>query len=1040
MRNAWYIGPPVVLGVTFVFLFSLVGPGLFLQPQRAMAAEPAYEQARDELAKTLRLVRQYREQLDTSAFDPAALARSIGDDTGALFAFVRDKIQLHPYRGVQRFAEGTLMSRAGSSCDKALLLGAMLRAHGHEVRYARGALDDAAARRRLAEVSPQPRLQHALMPLVPINPELEALTLRLGATPEEVAADRDATLVWQQAMIEGLSWGLQRNYDLLNRELVAAGVTIGSAANTDTARAVDNLREYCWVQVDQGGSWLDLDPSLRTSKPGDRPTEPASVTTTLPNELATQLEVTLRLERRQGDQSMSESVLKVTEVLNAAVNELQVALVPESAAAGVAAMNEQGNALDSLDVLWPVLFVNGRPNHGHPFNLQGAVVADEPAERLVKSQKEAMDLFGTRIEGEQSASASRLTGITVDFKLLQPDGRSSSWSRRLAGFNGNEIVFRADLLSPLSLVASASRVDPHWVETRLLDLLLTNRQLIAAGVDVGYNRLPPNWKELVEHAKPVAPPALLGLISMRGTLLDYLAAFYAPGLLAYPDGPLVAGWREHVIMGDEVRGEAEIDIMANAVTAIDFQRPDLGDRSASFREVQGISDTLLEYLLLGGGDAVNAHSVAYNAELNGMPFIVLKAGQTAADANMGADLAAGSVVVAPSHSVKLGDHEALAWWRIDPKTGSTLGIGSEGRGQSMTETVIVHAFVIGSICTGFAAWDTVQDPQTSGTGSFVKCIIVSVILIPVGYGLSRIASRLFRLVAARMGVKVGGAVSAAAAAAAGAGGSAGAKPSSSKPVPAKSTPVKAGGPKIEPAPPPEPAPPKKGSGSGQGGSPSAEPVEKPYDPMEPPGPPGPKPKPKPTKPFEPKKGGLFKGLDPGEGKAPGTKTEPANPVTGKKTQGVGFEPLDEDFLTREQKTTARKVGENINKWNRNPPLSEEEIRKQTEFEASRGLDAEAIEAGVAWKKGGVSIDEIMRTTGQSREWVMEALNRYLEKGQHVTDPATRARLVNDWANGNTYPQGDVPTPASEPKNKLDAYNPFEIAKPDATTVNIPLGE
>ena len=120
--------------------------------------------------------------------------------------------------------------------------------------------------------------------------------------------------------------------------------------------------------------------------------------------------------------------------------------------------------------------------------------------------------------------------------------------------------------------------------------------------------------------------------------------------------------------------------------------------------------------------------------------------------------------------------------------------------------------------------------------------------------------------------------------------------------------------------------------------------------------------------------------------------------------------------------------------------SEEEIRKQTEFGAVRGLDAEAIEAGVAWKKGGVSIDEIMRTTGQSREWVMEALNRYLEKGQHVTDPATRARLVNDWANGNTYPQGDVPTPASEPKNKLDAYNPFEIAKPDATTVNIPLGE
>ena len=61
-----------------------------------------------------------------------------------------------------------------------------------------------------------------------------------------------------------------------------------------------------------------------------------------------------------------------------------------------------------------------------------------------------------------------------------------------------------------------------------------------------------------------------------------------------------------------------------------------------------------------------------------------------AQARMKQDLAAGYVVVAPA---TLPADRAACWWRIDPKTGQTLGIGAMGWGQSSTETTLHYTRV-----------------------------------------------------------------------------------------------------------------------------------------------------------------------------------------------------------------------------------------------------------------------------------------------------------------------------------------------------------
>ena len=75
-----------------------------------------------------------------SVFDVDQKSAELGSDVSRLFAFVRDDIRHQIYAGVLRGARGTLTGRAGNAWDKAVLLGALLRHHGREVRFARGRL------------------------------------------------------------------------------------------------------------------------------------------------------------------------------------------------------------------------------------------------------------------------------------------------------------------------------------------------------------------------------------------------------------------------------------------------------------------------------------------------------------------------------------------------------------------------------------------------------------------------------------------------------------------------------------------------------------------------------------------------------------------------------------------------------------------------------------------------------------------------------------------------------------------------------------
>ncbi len=83
-----------------------------------------------------------------------ALAASLPDDASAVFAFVRDAIDIDPYDGAMRGALGTWLSRAGSPSDKTLLLAWLLTQKHYAVTFVRGTLSDD-ERRAIANVAPR---------------------------------------------------------------------------------------------------------------------------------------------------------------------------------------------------------------------------------------------------------------------------------------------------------------------------------------------------------------------------------------------------------------------------------------------------------------------------------------------------------------------------------------------------------------------------------------------------------------------------------------------------------------------------------------------------------------------------------------------------------------------------------------------------------------------------------------------------------------------------------------------------------------------
>ena len=219
------------------------------------------------------------EALPLAEWDIGALAASLGTDPRAAFEFVRDSIRFDPYPGVLRGASGTLAARSGNASDRALLLHDLLAAMGIGSRFAFGDLAPEAA---------AVLVDHAFDRAV--SPLSDAGDLRL--------ASLDGTAIEQRS---------RRDYALLRDAL---GDRFAAMAPASIQGVLMDVVHHTWVQVEQGDTWVDYDPSLNDAQPGTALAVVARTSDAMPPEEHQSVTVRVIAETLHGEEVWDEMLLE----------------------------------------------------------------------------------------------------------------------------------------------------------------------------------------------------------------------------------------------------------------------------------------------------------------------------------------------------------------------------------------------------------------------------------------------------------------------------------------------------------------------------------------------------------------------------------------------------------------------------------------------------------------------------------------------------------------------------------------------------------
>ncbi len=665
-------------------------------------ARPDYAIAKKRLDTLFDGLPKLRMSFDTRDIDVGARARALGPDVDASFAFVRDRIAYQRYRGTLRFALGTLMSRAGNSCDQAALLGALLRRHHRRVRYAVGVLDTATAR-RLVGMTDQPRVAASRDKLYqrPSRERIAALA-GLGFSKDRIAAiaarDRKAAA----AVFRYIGGAKAFHAARIEDHLKSAGMS-PKAVGFDASPIVAAARRHCWVQVEREGKWVDLDPSFRNAKPGQHFTDAKSTADALPASLAYRLTFTLRIEQRTGKKVKTHVVLRRTALLRGGITSISLRFVPEKAKRGGPLDRTKIGGLLKFKVAWPVLVVDGKPQAGAPFDLKGNKLSRDIRKRTMGGIAKALGSIGFGKKPAKSA----LGRVVLEMRLAGPGGERWRVERVIAARRGAKtkraaLNLRLQLLGGYHVMATGSRVRSALVRRAMLARAVARRKVYETALDLAYGRIKVTDVLGRAKAKPERRSVmLLRYFATRSALMDAALKFGFPNLVAYPAEPQVAAIRSGIRMAVsrnktstvQVHG---VDVIANRIRILARPGATANDawRAATFAIEQGVLDTLTEYVLLADPNAINAVPVLKAATDKKIGLAVLKPSASARQLDpfpatvrpyLRRELKGGYWVIAPKGAVPLGRRKVFAWWRIDPKTGETLGIGPTGEGQGYSE-------------------------------------------------------------------------------------------------------------------------------------------------------------------------------------------------------------------------------------------------------------------------------------------------------------------------------------------------------------------
>ena len=690
----------------------------------------------------LRGVRRALQALPRDRWDLQEVGATLGDDPQEALAWVVQHTGWVPYDGILRGPKGVLMDRLGNDWDRALLLAALCETQGLEVRLvcAPWTLEGLDAARpvwdwgtgdHLEEGGPHP-LTHfardAQLPAQAFQASEQRARWRSEAAQRETRARVGAVTATLLKTLneEGAGdWAepAPLPWPSAGDPHVWVQVARESAATTGTDPAVDPDTPAD-QETDSSTTWIDLDPLHRNAQAGVAWLEPVEFWSLgeVPADRYRSLRLSAVAETwRSGTPEEVTLVAVDLRTMDCVGETVQFLTTPLTSPA---LLREFGGQEDWSAVMqrvaaaeteWlPTFVVREQPRYEHGIRADGRVLEqpNQPAAaRAAGRAAGRLNALGTGSAPKQDPDGFSALWIQVEELADGLESRPPVPAARRTIFDWSGPAARKGRGGERSKISDAMRLDrnlrmlgssslcitPCDVPRSFLEQLFLLRtwqqrglwESVARGKGLPTEQL----QEELRWVRPLEAP----LWGFQRARLDWNQAVQS--YVAAPNAVIV---HQHPVIGREepVELRSGYDVVWNR------REPWSGAPAKLVRLQQGVADTVVESRLLTAWRKAPLDSLDLGTQTG--RWLLLRSPQGVAALSdpwspnvrerLLQDLGAGQWCLLPSIEGQQRPDRRLAYWRVDPATGTCLGMGGQGWGaataQEMVETVEMIAFAV----------------------------------------------------------------------------------------------------------------------------------------------------------------------------------------------------------------------------------------------------------------------------------------------------------------------------------------------------------
>ena len=714
------------------------------------------------LKKLNQAILQAYQEIPRDTFDPQAVVDIVGEDRESLFDWVRDETVLISYQGCLRGPAGVLMERRGNSLDRALLLHELLRLAGFEARLARGTLTENEANEIFKNISDtQKNIEHE-RPEIDFENLIQTYAEEYEIATEELQEIQKNLIEEKERISKIIQERVAEQTEALSTSLE---IDQGQTRKKEKASIVADLRDHWWVQVEKNGDWLDLDPTTGDAKPGDSltPLKKTYDIEDLNEDLLHLLTIRVIVERWEEGKLKEETVLEhemqPSEIIGERIELRHDPLdwpKDEDLFNSDRPIQKLKDTVINLREWIPALTVGSEKFSKQSFTKSGEVNAKPGEKKEEKGGGIAGGLMGAF--GRSRAKAddeSLLTAEWIEFEILSPGKPNHKIRRSLfdligpakrrssadekPGFSNDQILRRNLLiLGKTEILPLVCRLSPEFIEYLSAREMLSNMEVLINLVEDRNSIENEDILVQLDLISPLPGP-LYNLALSRSSLSRFKRETYLDGLNIFS---LQTFLQEDT--SEELAEFQKTDIIRNDMAVL----PDSTQDPFTIRMEQGILDTNGEVEHLVAEIWTENTAMLYAESLKqGMDWLVIRDAddpvlqktQMSPDVRtcIIQDLADGYIAIIPPKPIPINGKPTTAWWRIEPRTGTTLGMGPTGSGQALTQyarnvnlvlqlksAISIHADIMRCMAAAITAPLRGNRPQHDRL--FLKCIWMTV--------------------------------------------------------------------------------------------------------------------------------------------------------------------------------------------------------------------------------------------------------------------------------------------------------------------------